>query len=625
MAGTNLSDFDRLVITGGAQLDGELTLSSFGGFVPALGQIFNILSANGGITGEFSEITEPANLPGSLRIDVDYLSTLVQLRVLPSGDFAQDGVYNCADVDELTIRIASGTGTAVFDMNGDSLVNVADLTEWLAIAGAANLPSGNPYRPGDANLDGVVDGSDFGVWNSNKFTAAPFWCSGDFSADGLVDGSDFGIWNSNKFTSSDAGRFLVPEPSACVFILLASTVAVAARRKVRSAGRVQEETESAVAVKDLGTGIELARSACRTALIFVSSAILTPAQAQTGRHDTIASLGQAVAGGNVFISSLINPLMNGTGTVAFYSDLTGAVASNGSDNFAQYSGTGGPLTQIMREGSTAPGGNGRLRFNSSGFDQPHLRASGASVFRTDLTNTSGGTGDDAAIYLGSGGALTEIAREGQLYPSLGVLTSLLLNPDINGSGVVAFEGSLAGSPGTGLFRSMAGVLARLARTGGAPPEGNGTFSDFDLPKVLQNNEIAFRANLTGTSGGTLDNSGVYITIPGGGFTNIVREGNPVPGGNGTFVNPLEVTAYDAGTIAFQSQVAGSSGGTNDDQGLFGWNAGALSTIAREGSPVPGGNGEFNVLRGHSVSSSGEVVWLHSIRNATSGGATSQAI
>jgi hypothetical protein len=62
----------------------------------------------------------------------------------------------------------------------------------------------------DANLDGAVDVSDFNVWNGNKFTMTPAWCSGDFNADGSVDVSDFNAWNSNKFQTS--GPILVPEP-----------------------------------------------------------------------------------------------------------------------------------------------------------------------------------------------------------------------------------------------------------------------------------------------------------------------------------------------------------------------------------------------------------------------------
>jgi hypothetical protein len=73
--------------------------------------------------------------------------------------------------------------------------------------------------PGDANGDRVVDGSDFGIWNSNKFTTGTNWSRGDFNRDGVTDGTDFGIWNSNKFTSADASGSLVPEPNSWIVII----------------------------------------------------------------------------------------------------------------------------------------------------------------------------------------------------------------------------------------------------------------------------------------------------------------------------------------------------------------------------------------------------------------------
>ena len=58
------------------------------------------------------------------------------------------------------------------------------------------------FLPGDANGDGAVDGTDFGIWNTNKFTSVSGGTSqADFNGDGSVDGTDFGIWNANKFTS----------------------------------------------------------------------------------------------------------------------------------------------------------------------------------------------------------------------------------------------------------------------------------------------------------------------------------------------------------------------------------------------------------------------------------------
>ena len=133
------------------------------------------------------------------------------------GDFDDDGDYDCDDVNALVADIAAGNNSAGFDLTGDGSVNLDDRDAWLAEAGANNLVSGRPYLLGDANLDGDVDGSDFGAWNGNKFTSTAAWCAGDFDANGGIDGSDFGIWNGNKFTSANATA-AVPEPERLVAV-----------------------------------------------------------------------------------------------------------------------------------------------------------------------------------------------------------------------------------------------------------------------------------------------------------------------------------------------------------------------------------------------------------------------
>lgn len=128
---------------------------------------------------------------------------LLSIAFMQSGDFNQDGVYGCEDIDALIQVIADGSHNAFFDLTEDGAVDLADRDAWLAEAGAFNLPSGAAYQLGDANLDGVVDVSDFNLWNGNKFTMEAAWCSGDFNADGVVDVSDFNIWNGNKFTGTE--------------------------------------------------------------------------------------------------------------------------------------------------------------------------------------------------------------------------------------------------------------------------------------------------------------------------------------------------------------------------------------------------------------------------------------
>jgi hypothetical protein len=53
---------------------------------------------------------------------------------------------------------------------------------------------------GDANDDGVVDGQDFSVWFTHRFTGDDNnWEQADFDDDGVTDGADFNIWLAHRF------------------------------------------------------------------------------------------------------------------------------------------------------------------------------------------------------------------------------------------------------------------------------------------------------------------------------------------------------------------------------------------------------------------------------------------
>jgi hypothetical protein len=206
-AGAEAIAFDFSVVT--TSPDGELAVYLGDQTTPLA-----VLTLSGG--GTFSaDVAMLAALPGSvgrLRLQLDDLGGAAEVLVDnirfttgPSlrGDFDDSGELNCADVDELVAAIAGGLQTAPYDLNDDALVDETDLHRWLELAGAANLPSGQPYLVGDANLDGVVDGLDFILWNENRFSNHAAWCSGDFNADGFIDGLDFVLWNENKFMMSD--------------------------------------------------------------------------------------------------------------------------------------------------------------------------------------------------------------------------------------------------------------------------------------------------------------------------------------------------------------------------------------------------------------------------------------
>ena len=95
---------------------------------------------------------------------------------------------------------------------------MADRDQWLLDAGAMNGFPNTGYLPGDFNLDGSVDVSDFNIWNSNKFNDTAAWCAGDGNLDGVTDVGDFNLWNNNRFLSSDHVQS-VPEPSGMLTIL----------------------------------------------------------------------------------------------------------------------------------------------------------------------------------------------------------------------------------------------------------------------------------------------------------------------------------------------------------------------------------------------------------------------
>ena len=138
-------------------------------------------------------------------------------RIVPECDIDGDGLCGIDDIDALIMGIAAMTNDPSFDLNGDGVVDLADRDEWLAEAGAVNLPSGNPYFVADFDLNSVVDGRDFNIWNDNKFSSTGQWSLGDANGDGVTDGQDFIEWNVNKFMSAD-GATAVPEPCAGVLL-----------------------------------------------------------------------------------------------------------------------------------------------------------------------------------------------------------------------------------------------------------------------------------------------------------------------------------------------------------------------------------------------------------------------
>ncbi|MEZ6068859.1 MAG: hypothetical protein R3C10_01035 [Pirellulales bacterium] len=112
--------------------------------------------------------------------------------------------------------------------SGRYAINVtSDIATEFAIAWDAILDA---PLPGDANLDGTVDGLDYLVWASNFGLGDVGFTQGDFNNDHVVDGLDYIIWSQNyspsfaaaslSGASADAGTTFgqgaataIPEPA----------------------------------------------------------------------------------------------------------------------------------------------------------------------------------------------------------------------------------------------------------------------------------------------------------------------------------------------------------------------------------------------------------------------------
>ncbi len=138
------------------------------------------------------------------------------------GDFTGDQSVDADDIDVLSDAVDRGIA-AYLDLDGNGVVDDQDVN-YLVTQVLATIP-------GDANLDGVVDGSDFNAWNANRFDeCGKSWSHGDFNGDQMVDGADFNIWNARRFTGPAAASRPTRTPRAAVGTEMTSGRGASSRR-----------------------------------------------------------------------------------------------------------------------------------------------------------------------------------------------------------------------------------------------------------------------------------------------------------------------------------------------------------------------------------------------------------
>ena len=173
----NESTFDRLIVAGNIHARGTLAVLLDPGFVPAAGQVFDVLDF-ATLTGAFTNLALP-DLGGGLGWDHSALAT--------SGELA--------------------------------IVSVA--------------------LPGDYNDDGLVDAADYTVWRDTVGQEGP-GLAADGNHDEHVDEQDYALWKTNFGTTSGiaataANSAAVPEPTSLLLAVgsISGVISLCRRRALR--------------------------------------------------------------------------------------------------------------------------------------------------------------------------------------------------------------------------------------------------------------------------------------------------------------------------------------------------------------------------------------------------------
>jgi hypothetical protein len=256
---------------------------------------------------------------------------------------------------------------------------------------------------------------------------------------------------------------------------------------------------------------------------------------------------------------------------------------------------------VAMRGTAAPDGNGVLTY----FGVPVINDAGQIAFTAGLSVTNGGSSDNRGVFLGDGVGLSQIARKGQTTPDGNGQFANFVDggPALNNAGQVAFAASLSGTTGGfvddgGVYLGDETTITQIAREGQTAPDGNGAFSRFFSPTLNSVGQVAVRGSLTGASGG--GSSGIFR---GDGFSlaQIVRNGQSMPGGSGTFNSVDDIFELnDSGQVSLYVQLTA--------EGIFQGDGDALITIVRAGQSTPLGV-DIDDIGNFEGSNQGDVVFV----------------
>ena len=283
-----------------------------------------------------------------------------------------------------------------------------------------------------------------------------------------------------------------------------------------------------------------------------------------------------------------------------------------------------PVTEVVVEtGDKAPGGDGTFDLGLAGSLTAVLNNCGWAAFRGNLISTTHTYG----LFLADGTTRTQVTRSGDAAPGGAAGAGDMFGgsgpnfsiPALNDASQLLFFGRVINSsnpnaPNVCLFRGK--PFSRLLDWGQSLPGGNGMVfpgtgnPDAEWPAFNDKGLAAFVAHLTNTQGGSNDDSAIYRTSTPGKLTQIAREGQPLPGGNGTFGEMINAGTIFPPAMNATGQVAFVDRAGIAVVGIYRGDGKTPVKIARIGDLLPGGGmlGSFSNGTTPDINDLGEVAF-----------------
>ncbi len=315
--------------------------------------------------------------------------------------------------------------------------------------------------------------------------------------------------------------------------------------------------------------------------------------------------GDAAPGGGNFGTNMGQISLNPSGRVAFYGYLTNT-AQGSLDSEGIFSGTNASIIQIARANQTEPQGGPGV-FNS--FGVPGINSAGQVVFSAAIRNVGTPLPETWGIFVGNGGAPTQIARSFTPAPGgMGEFRNVNGGVTISETGEVLFTARVLPTSGgafSALFRGNGSTpVVTIAREDDPVPEGNGRLGALNNQAVLnRDNKVAFLNILRSPSAGPIDDRAIYVGT-GGPLTKIVRTGDVPPDGVGQFYDVGNISMNAQGDVAYLAEIHNAP----KRYGIFWGNGTETRVIARSGDRPPEGGSTYTDFLGAAINDSRAVVF-----------------